>query len=374
MSEFKLPQISPLLGSSWRIISRVIEGNKVQAPYRLKVFNTRIVVVICSAFHWIDNLYFRRKLKSYSLAESPLFIIGHWRSGTTFLHNLLTKDPAAGYTTTYHAVFPNNLRSKWLFRTFMQVFMPDERPGDNMKISVSLPQEDEYAMSNISHRSFYHFFYFPTSYKTLYKEHIRFESLTEEEKKDWGKTYYQMVVKALLNTRGNRAILKNPVNTGRMLTLLDIFPEAKFVFIIRNPVIVYLSTRKFFSQLFPTLNLEIFTDEDISKMILEVYVELLQDYLADKKQLSSEKLIELRYEELVNRPLIELEEIYSKFSFGDFQKLKPVWQEYLDTLNGHKEDSYTIGQEELDRVMAHVDFAMEHWNYSMPENLKITKE
>ena len=143
------------------------------------------------------------------------------------------------------------------------------------------------------------------------------------------------------------------------------------IFIVRNPVVVYLSTKKFYTQLFPTLNLEEFTVEDISNMVLEVYVKLMQDYLSDKKQVNSARLYELSYEELVANPIEEVERVYGKFNLSNFQDLEPVLEEYIDTLNGHKRDSYTINQQELDRVMDHVGFAMKHWNYEMPDNLTI---
>ena len=371
MSEFKLPPISPLLGSNWSTFFGVLQGNRIHPKYYKRVPITVLLLTISSLFHWIDRLIFKKKVKQFVFKEPPLFIIGHWRSGTTLLHNLLTKDPTTGYTTTYQSGFPNNLKSKWLFKTFMQIFMPDERPGDGMKIAVNLPQEDEYAMSNITFRSFYHYFYFPSSYRFLYKEYVRFESVSEKGKEVWKRQYQGMVIKALINSHGSRAILKNPVNTGRMLKLSDIFPEANFIFIVRNPVIVYLSTKKFYSQLFPTLNLEKFNVEDISNLVLEVYVELMQDYLSDKKQLSSGRLLELRYETLVEEPLKEMESLYKEFGFSGFQDLKPALEDYIDTLQGHKSDSYTMEKKELDRVMDHVGFAMKHWNYEMPDNLTI---
>jgi len=372
MSKFKLPPLSPLAGCTPKNLCRVLKGNHVAPKYYLKIILTQLMVLIGALFHWIDGFKFRRKVNKYVFKESPLFIIGHWRSGTTLLHNILTKDPACGYVTTYQSVFPNNLKSKWLFKTFMRIFMPDERPGDQMKISVNLPQEDEYALSNMTHRSFYHFFYFPTTYGSLYNKYIRFNSLSESEQEEWKLTYQKMVIKALINTHGKRAILKNPVNTGRMLKLLEIFPSAKFIFLIRNPVNVYLSTKKFFSELFPTVNLEEFTNEDISKMILEVYPKLLQDYLSHKKQLVSGKLIEIRYEHLQEDPIKEVENIYKKFKLDDFNELQPVFQEYIDELKGHKIDSYTIDQKELDRVTDRLGFAMKHWNYKIPEDLNIT--
>jgi hypothetical protein len=370
-SEFKLPPISPLIGSSRSIIRRVFRGNKVDPQYSFKVRVTHVLVTVVSAFHWFDHLWFRRKVRQYTFREPPLFVLGHWRSGTTLLHNLLTKDPVAAYTTTYQCVFPDNLKSKWLFKTLMRIFMPRVRPGDNLEIAASFPQEDEYAMSNLTHRSYYHFFYFPSNYRSLYKKYVRFESLPEGEINCWKKLYREMVIKALLNTRGNRIILKNPVNMGRMIHLADIFPGARFVHIIRNPVIVYLSTLKFLTQLFPTLQLERFTKDDISEMILEIYGKMMRDYLEDLKKLDPDSLLEIRYEELVEKPFESLELVYKQFHFSGFQDVKPVFQSYLETLEDHQIDSYTLHQKELDKILAHVGFAMEHWNYQLPENLKI---
>jgi hypothetical protein len=349
----------------------VLKGNHVRPKHYIKVVFSGLLLTICSAFHWIDRLTFRKAVNKFVFKESPLFIIGHWRSGTTYLHNIVTRDPASGYSTTYQSVFPNNLKSKLVFKTFMRIFMPAKRPGDNMKMSVNLPQEDEYGLSNMTHQSFYHFFYFPSSYRSLYKKYIRFESLSEDEIADWKLKYKRMVIKALINTSGSRAILKNPVNTGRMLRLLEIFPEANFVFIVRNPMIVYLSTKKFFRQWFPLLNLEDFPLEDISNLVLDVYVKLIEDYLSDKKSVNSKRIIEVRFETLLENPIEEIKRIYDTFGYKRFQELKPGFQEYLDTINSFKSDSYTMEKQELDRVLDHVGFAMKHWNYALPENLTI---
>ena len=374
MTKFKLPLISPLAGTSVSNFFRVLKGNQIAPRHYFKVILTFLIVLISSAFHRFDHLAFRKKIKRYVFKESPLFIIGHWRSGTTYLHNILTNDPASGYVSTYHAVFPNNLKSKWIFKTFMRIFMPDERPGDHMKISVNFPQEDEYAMSNITYQSFYHFFYFPSMYRSLYSKYIRFSSMTENEEADWELRYRQMVIKGLLNTNGKRAILKNPVNTGRMSKLIEIFPGANFIFLIRNPIIVYLSSKKFFSQLFPTLNLEEFSNDDISNMILNLYSMLLKDYLSDKKHIDGNQIIEMRYEALEQNAMLELEKMYNKFGLSDFDKIQPVFREYLNQQKEYKNGHYSIQREELDKVMSSLDFAMKHWNYAIPDELEIIEK
>lgn len=150
MKSFKLPPPSPLSGSTLRLFFRLLGTCRVDRQHYPKVVFTFLLLLVASPFQWIDRLFFARRIDQYRFEESPLFILGHWRSGTTLLHNLLTLDPAAGYVTTYHAVFPNNLKSAWLFGTFMRIFMPRHRPGDQLELAVHLPQEDEYALSNLT--------------------------------------------------------------------------------------------------------------------------------------------------------------------------------------------------------------------------------
>jgi hypothetical protein len=106
------------------------------------------------------------------MEKDPVFILGHWRSGTTFLHNMLCSDPQSAYVSTYQSVFPDNLASQAIFKTFMKMNLPEKRPSDNVKLGIDLPQEDEFALSNMIADSFYHFFYFPEKYRDYYTRSV----------------------------------------------------------------------------------------------------------------------------------------------------------------------------------------------------------
>jgi hypothetical protein len=188
---------------------------------------------------------------------------------------------------------------------------------------------------------------------------------------DWKGLYRKLVIKALLNTGGDRIILKNPVNTARMLKLLELFPDANFIHIVRNPVMVYLSTKKFFTELFPTLQLEPFSESEISELILDIYPSMLKDYLEDRKQLDPDRLVEIKYEDLTREPMKYLAHIYHSFNYPGLQEVEPVFKDYLVRIEGYEADSYTIDEKELKKVMERVDFAMKEWNYDIPDNLNI---
>lgn len=374
MAEFKLPPISPLAGSSFRNYIKALKGNKIDRKFIVQTIVTGLVILVGSPFRWFESLTLNRKAKKHDISESPLFILGHWRSGTTFLHNVLCQAPNAGYISTYQALFPNNLSSKWLFRSFMSAAMPKKRPSDNVPLAVHYPQEDEFALGNLNPFCYYYFFYFPHKYQDFYQKYVRYENVSEKVKQTWQRDYTMLIKKALLNTKGEQAMLKNPVNTARIAPLLEIFPKAKFIHIYRNPVVVYLSIKKFFIKLMPTLYFQKIEEKDMLEIIFDIYNKLMQDYFDTKKAIPKESLVEIKFEDFEKTPLKDLENIYKKLHLKDFDKAKTHFEKYLDSQKSYKKNIYKITKGELDKVKEKWGFTMNLWNYDIPENLEIVKE
>ena len=367
MSDFKIPPISMLLGSTIGNFFRTIKYGSVDPKYYRKVVLTSFICLIASPLHLWER-YKDRKLNGKE--ESPLFILGHWRSGTTFLHNLLCQDPNTSYVTTYQSVFPNNMHSKWLFKPFMKWKMPEKRPSDNVMLDVNYPQEDDFALASIL-PSFYQLFYFPDAYETLFEETVLFNKKKEREVEEWKNTYKKLIIKAKANVGGKNVILKNPVNTARINKLLEIYPKARFIHIYRNPVVVYLSTKKFFLELFPTLQLQKSTPEQITEMIFDLYAKLMQAYFNQKDLIPSNRLIEIRFESFEEEPIKYLEEIYEQLKIEDWEQAKPYFEEYLQGMGSYKKNVYRISEKELSRIKNDWAFAFDKLGYEVPEALEI---
>jgi omega-hydroxy-beta-dihydromenaquinone-9 sulfotransferase len=369
MSEFKIPPISTLIGSNIYNFFKVIKnGSKVDPTFYWKLVLTTLVVIVSIPFHVWEYFYFKGKTSKYKFTKEPLFILGHWRSGTTFLHNLLCADPEAGYLTTYHSVFPNNLGSQFIFKNFMKMNMPEKRPSDNVKLGIDLPQEDEFALSNLTEKSFYHFFYFPDIYRKYYADSIT--DINAGKHPSWEITYRKLIIKALLNSHGRRAVLKNPVNTARIKTLLRIFPNAKFIFIYRNPITVFQSTQKFFYELFPTLWFSKVDREFIDKMIYENFKQMMRDYDAQKDFIPKGNLLEIKFEDFEKSPLEQCQSIYNDLLKEDFLLPRPYFEKFLSNQTGYAKNKYHIAPALLDKIQVEWGDYMVRWGYGIPEGLK----
>ncbi len=336
------------------------------------VANTFAIILLAAPFQLFDYFYFSKKVDRFQLKTPPLFILGHWRSGTTLLHNLLCKDPRAAYVTTYHSVFPLHLKSRPFFGLFMKQLMPEYRPGDNIKMNIAYPQEDEYALSNMTHTAFYHAFYFPREWPALYEKYVRFKGLSLKEIRLWEKKYHELVVKACLNSGGEWPILKNPVNTARIPKLLPLYPEACFVHIVRHPVEVFSSSMKFFSAVIPALSFQKISREDIRQMILSVYEKLMKDYLNDKSLIPKEHLYELQYEKLIRNPVKEIIALYRYFHWEPSPRFVAALQKAVSEQKYHKTDHYLLTKTEWETIRNRWGFAFQEWGYdSSPKNVKI---
>lgn len=370
-TDFKIPPISPLAGSSLPNFFRVLALGKVAYRFIPKLALTLLIILISTPFQIYEYFYYRNRVRKYKFKTPPIFIIGHWRSGTTHLHNLLCRDPEYGFSSTYQAVFPNNLKSKWLFKTFMNLNMPEKRPSDNVQLSANFPQEEEYALSNMTHSSFYHFFYFPSINDWLYEKYVRFSGISANKKNKFKKKYHELLVKAALNLKKDQLVMKNPVNTGRIKQLLEMYPEAKFIHIYRNPIVIYLSSLKFFESLLVSTSLEEYKDEFIVSTVIKNYKNLMRDYFETKKLIPEGHLYEIKFEDFDQNNLVYLKDMYEKLGMNSWDTAMPYFKKYIEAQKSYKKNTYKITRGELNLLMKEWGFAMKNLHYSIPENLEV---
>ena len=92
-----------------------------------------------------------------------------------------------------------------------------------------LPQEEEFALSNMMPYTYYNFWFFPKRWMEYCDRYLLFNDITEEERRIFMDTFMRLVKVSLWNTNGTQYLSKNPPHTGRVKTLLEMFPNAKTV-------------------------------------------------------------------------------------------------------------------------------------------------
>lgn len=367
--KFSLPPISPLLGSSFLNYVKILRGNRVVAKFYLKVLLTAFVILITTPFRWYDTLIFHSRLKKTKI-QRPVFIIGHWRSGTTYLHNLLCQDPQNGFVATYQTVFPHFMASKKIFSLVMNKLMPKKRPSDNVELAIDFPQEEEFGFLNTNPNSIYNLCYFPKNYKLYYDRSVHGDGMNKQEIAAVKFDYDQLLKKALIASGKKRLVIKNPINTARLPFLTTAYPDARFIHIVRNPYIVYLSTKKFFGSLLPTMWFHEVSKEAINTMVIALYVRLHDDFF-DQRELIEANCIEIKFEELEDSSLDVIRKIYQDIEIEGLEKALPHIESYIKEQKKYEKNNYKISRTEVELINKHWGKYIAHWDYTVPKNLEI---
>lgn len=366
--------LPPAVGYSFKILFNLCKNNTVSLRFYPRLLIITIINLINLPFRSYERLIINPKMYKKKMQEQPVFIIGHWRSGTTHLHNLLCQDPQMAYTTTYQSVFSDtmfNWLGRFLFMNFTRLLIPGTRKGDNVLLGPSYPQEEEFALGDKVPICYYYFWLFPRKMKHYYDSMVRMEGVQKKNLDRWKKEYKLLLKKALKNTGRDRLLSKNPTNTGRIKVLLEMFPNAKFIHIHRNPVEVFLSTRHFYQKMLPPLQLQTISQEELDGHLIQIYKDLMHDYMEQKELIPQGNLIELAFTDLEQNPEDTLNRIYTNLNLDGFDKAFPKFKQYFSGTKSYKKNKHHITDEQLRLVLDQWSFAMEKYNYSTPKNIEI---
>ena len=371
---FLLP---PAVGYSFKVLYYLFANHMISLRFLLRTVITLLINLINWPFRAYEKLFINTKYAGNKIQKDPVFIVGHWRSGTTHLHNILCQDPQMAYVTTFQSVFPDTLFNKvgrFIFEGFARILIPGTRKGDNVILGTSLPQEEEFAIGDKTAISFYYFWMFPRSLKKFYDQCIRFKGIDKDKINSWKKDYELLITKALHNTNRERFLSKNPPNTGRIEVLLEMFPNAKFIHIHRNPVEVYLSTQNFFNKMLPHLQLQSIDPLKLEEDIILLYKDIMQDYLKQREMIPTRQLAEISFEELEKNPKLCIKNLYNSLGLSGYQKSESYFESYLDSKKSYQKNKHHITAKMIHKIETEWGFAMKEWSYDVPEHIEIIHE
>ena len=357
--------VNTLVGADRATFDAITRGAEIDDEYRRKFALTRRLGRLLDPFYTINNNYYRQ-LPPLTDTEEPIFILGHWRSGTTFVHNVISCDDRFGYCTTYQTVFPHlMLRGAAFFKWCAAAFMPAQRPTDALELKVDLPQEEEFALSNMMPYSHYNFWTFPRRMAEYREKYLVFNDITEEERRVFKESLAKLIDISLRTQHKRQFLSKNPPHTGRICTLLEMYPGAKFVYLIRNPYTVFESTSSFFGNTLKTIQLQHIDPEQLTREILDNYRALYTKYEAEKHLIPEGNLIEVRFEDFEADPVGMAARIYERLGLDGFDRSRPAMERYTSSRKGFKKNKYRYDERTIRLVEENWADALRQWDYKL---------
>lgn len=340
---------------------------KISFRYIPRFLWALVISTITLPLRIIEKIRFDRKIKRVKLSKDPVFIIGFYRTATTLLHMLLAMDTRLGYLSNLDGFIPLfNLSFSRLGRRILEKRLPKTRPMDNIEMHVDSPQEEEYALATFCTYGISNAIIFPQNFK-YFTKFLTFEDCPSKDLARWKQNYHYIVQKTTLKNEGKQLVLKNPANACRITYLLEMYPNAKFVYQYRNPYTLFPSMKILFQKLMEISALQIWDENMIENIFLEILNSSFSVFERTKSLIPPENFYALKYEDFIANPLPYLEEIYKKFDLGDFSAVKSIVQDYVQSKSDYQVNIHSINSQSIQQVNQFWDEYREKHGYERLE-------
>jgi omega-hydroxy-beta-dihydromenaquinone-9 sulfotransferase len=322
---------------------RILRDNhfSIDAPFWPRAALITLAAFPNSLAALADEICFRRAI-ARTKVEPPLFVLGAWRSGTTHLHNLLAVDKRFGYSNLYQVTCPLTfLTSERANAWLIDLVAPKQRPQDAVKIGVNEPQEEDFAMCSLGGQANLMSWAFPRN-AAFYQRYMTLDELSADELARW-KSCYELFLKKLTYKYGRPLVLKSPANTGRIKTLLELFPDARFIHIHRNPYDIYRSNTHTLHTAGPWWQLQRidYGDSDaIHTYVTETIKTLYDGYFAQCSLIPPGRLHQIAFCDLERDPVGEIRKAYEALELPDFRVVEQPLRTYLNSLADYKKNVF----------------------------------
>jgi hypothetical protein len=310
----------------------------------------------------MEQMRFGRRIEA-ARVEVPLFILGHYRSGTTHLHNLLALDPWLAAPNFYQVLNPHTFLSaeRWAAPVVDRLII-HRRLQDEMALDVGVPSEDEFAVCTMTGLSPYLGWCFPGD-GVDYDRYLTFRDAREDEVARWASALSTFLKKVTVKY-GRPLVLKSPPHTARIRLMLGLFPDARFVHIHRDPYAVFRSTKQMVRAGQPFYHLREAPLQDGDDRILSVYTEMYDAYFTERGLIPEGRLREVSFADLEREPVGVIGSIYESLGLPGFEELRPRLEGYLASSAGYRKNRHDELQGPVRRRIAHAwGRSFDEWGY-----------
>lgn len=346
------------LPNRWKTVSHIIKMNVWKHPSFKRIFFTFALLGLWLTvrslsffFRAIDSVLYSRYKKVK--IEAPLFIISNPRSGTTLLQRLLATDERIATFRLYHTLISavSFYRitevlfggKSWIGRALSPAFKRLNKWffGDWQGIhstSLSQPEEDEG-------------FWFLTGMSPAWAMATPFcDGLRKLNVMDnWPEKELQMAKAAYLDFvrrfvyvhQGKMLLIKSVMSAGRVQMMQDLFPDAKFIFLDRDPLKTVPSYISMFSVPWQwhSRNVNRARYREMGKTPIDFYVHLN----AFRRNLKDQEFRAFDFNTFVSDPLDTIIDIYEWLEMEMTDEVKSTYERAIEERSSYKSDhSYDL--------------------------------
>lgn len=322
-----------MMSGNWKHVSPQRYG-LVASVFALSLLHSLLAVFVL--------IFYSGRIRRTELVGAPICILGFQRSGTTFLNELIACDDRFAFPDNLQCIMPESfILAEKRLRNQNAIMKMDKRPMDDMDMSMDAPQEDEIGLLNSGVPSPYAQMAFPST-DNNYHAVLEQQQSDPKMRKNWTKSWVWFLKKVQFRNPGKRLLLKSPTHTVRVKLIRDIFPDARFIHITRNPYRVYHSNIKLGKALSVTQGFDAhgMTDQQIFDELKDGFRTFHEAYEEQKADLPEGSLVTVSYEDLVKDPMAVMRKIYDVLGLPDIEHAIPAMQAYIESRAGYKPNVY----------------------------------
>jgi omega-hydroxy-beta-dihydromenaquinone-9 sulfotransferase len=345
----------------WQLLCR--HRFTVDWPYLYIVLIDTIASALNSALAGVEHVAYGKRIARATIAPDPLFVIGHWRSGTTLLHELLCLDVRHGSPTAYQCLAPHHfVLTERILPPLLRFLLPGRRPIDEMELAWGSVFEDEFALCLLGARSPYESIAFPNT-SPMQPALLDPTALTPAESTAWRELLLQFLRKLSFSHAGRRLVFKSPPHTCRLRVLLEMFPRARFVHIVRNPYAVFPSTVHLWRTLHRAQGLQRPRSDGLEESVLSMFEYVHACIERDRSLLPAGQFHELRYEDLLRDPVGELQRLYRQLDLDEPQHLRTSVEAYFSARADYRTNRFQLSADERTAIRRRWGHVVSRYGY-----------
>jgi len=316
-----------------------------------------------TVLRWLQHGLYGDRVAATPIDPPPVFVVGHWRTGTTLLHELLILDDRHTSPTFLQCFTPCDfLLTEGFLKKYLWFLVPEKRPMDNVAVGWDAPQEDEFALCLLGHPSTYTDVAFPNR-PPLDRGALDLGGLSREQLRDWERGLVRFLKAVQFHDR-RRLVLKSPPHTARIPTLLKLFPGAKFVHVVRDPFDVFPSTVNLWAALTRRHCLQTPRHpERIEEKVMREFVTVYERLKEARVLIPAGHFAEIRYEDLTTDIVGTLGRVYGELGLGGFDRVKPRLEAFAVASRGYEKNRWTLTPEQRATIRDQWGDVIERYGY-----------